>query len=606
MARTPLNIPPGLVSDDTIFADDGAWIDADKVRFWRGKPQVIGGWESFIGQQLTGVCRAALAWTDVAGNLNVGFGTHSHLQVAYGGGLYDITPTLALPSATLGAAPLTVTSGSPTVTVTQPGHPLVTGDSVIVSGAAAVGGITPNGTFTVTVTDANAWHYTFTSNASSGATGGGGAVVVAPQRAFAAGMIDGIGGAGFGTGAFSTGDYSEPSTAEIFPRTWALATYGQTLIANPRGGTIYQWTNNTGSPAQPLANAPAQVAFALVTPERQVLAFGCNDEITGIYNPLAIRSSDLENTTVWNTLPTDNVFEETVEGGGRIVGARMVGSYLFVWTESNLYQGTFLGQTGQTYRFDLLGGHCGLLGPNAVVVGGQTAIWLAPDLQFRQCSVAGAPSIIPSPLQSTMAANLAPAQQDKIIGSTVTAFGEAWFFYPDVRDGTENSRYISAGAVSNSTIAANYSSLIADAWSRGTLARTAFIDADTYQYPLGVDPSGNVYIHERNNSADGGPLSWYLESAGQYAGDADQFIQLRGVWPDFQGQLGPLQLTVYTRKFPQDTDRVRGPYTIAPGQSKKDFLASGRVVRVRFSGSGAPSFARFGKLEFDTVTTGQQ
>ena len=33
------------------------------------------------------VCRAALAWTDIAGNLNVGFGTHSNLEVAYGGGL---------------------------------------------------------------------------------------------------------------------------------------------------------------------------------------------------------------------------------------------------------------------------------------------------------------------------------------------------------------------------------------------------------------------------------------------------------------------------------------------------------------------------------------
>jgi hypothetical protein len=65
-------------------------------------------------------------------------------------------------------------------------------------------------------------------------------------------------------------------------------------------------------------------------------------------------------------------------------------------------------------------------------------------------------------------------------------------------------------------------------------------------------------------------------------------------------------LTVYTRKYPQDTDRVKGPYTIMVGQSKKDFLASGRVIRVRIAGTGAPSFARFGKLEFDTDTTGQQ
>jgi hypothetical protein len=607
MPRTPLSIAPGLVADDTSFAAEGAWLDGDKVRFWRGKPQVIGGWESFIQTQLTGVCRAALGWTDIAGVFNAAFGTHSNLQIAYGGALYDITPTLALPSATLsGATPLSVTIGSPTVTVTQAGHPLATGNSVIVSGAAAVGGIAPNGTFTVTVLTANTYTYTFGSNATSTATGGGGAVVVTPQVAFAAGLIDGIGGQGFGTGTYSTGSYSQPSPGAVYPRTWALSTWGQNLIANARGGPIYQWTNSPVTPAAPIANSPAQVTFALVTPQRQILAFGCNDEITGIFNPLAIRGCDIENPTVWATLATNNAFEHVLDGGGRIVAARNVGACLFIWTDSALYQGTFLGLPGQTYRFDRMGEHCGLLGPNAAAIGGQTALWLSSDLQFHKCAVGGEPSIVPSPMQTTLAANLTAAQQDKVIASTVSKFGEVWFFYPDARDGSENSRYVSAGAVSNSTVAANYSSLIADAWARGTLARTAFIDAGPYQYPLGVDPTGNVYIHERGNSADGGAISWYLESAGQYLGEGDQFVQIKGVWPDFQGQIGPIALTVYTRKYPQDTDRVRGPYSLAVSQSKKDFLASGRVVRVRIAGNSGPTFMRLGKLEFETDQTGTQ
>ena len=42
------------------------------------------------------------------------------------------------------------------------------GDTVILSGATAVGGITPNGTFTVaTVPSVNAYTFTFTSNATS-------------------------------------------------------------------------------------------------------------------------------------------------------------------------------------------------------------------------------------------------------------------------------------------------------------------------------------------------------------------------------------------------------------------------------------------------------
>ena len=39
-----LDIPPGLVSDDTPFAAKGAWSDGNNVRFWNGRPQVIAGW----------------------------------------------------------------------------------------------------------------------------------------------------------------------------------------------------------------------------------------------------------------------------------------------------------------------------------------------------------------------------------------------------------------------------------------------------------------------------------------------------------------------------------------------------------------------------------
>jgi hypothetical protein len=78
--------------------------------------------------------------------------------------------------------------------------------------------------------------------------------------AFVAGQIDGTGGAGFGTGAFGVGNYSEPSTADYFPLTWSLAAYGGDLMANPRGQTIFQYT--PGDPlALPLAGAPARVTF---------------------------------------------------------------------------------------------------------------------------------------------------------------------------------------------------------------------------------------------------------------------------------------------------------------------------------------------------------
>lgn len=78
--------------------------------------------------------------------------------------------------------PFTTVNGQPTVTVLHPDHGLQTGDSDTISGAAAVGGITPSGLYTVTVINANTYTITHGSNATSTATGGGSAVLAQMAR----------------------------------------------------------------------------------------------------------------------------------------------------------------------------------------------------------------------------------------------------------------------------------------------------------------------------------------------------------------------------------------------------------------------------------------
>jgi hypothetical protein len=81
---------------------------------------------------------------------------------------------------TLAANPITTTAGSPILTVAMPNaaKQLTVWSSITLSGAATVGGITPNGTMTVLSTTANAFTVQWTANATSGATGGGSAVVL--------------------------------------------------------------------------------------------------------------------------------------------------------------------------------------------------------------------------------------------------------------------------------------------------------------------------------------------------------------------------------------------------------------------------------------------
>lgn len=593
--RVPLDIPPGLFTDDTTYAAAGRWADGSNVRFNEGRPETIGGWEGLSGDMLGGVCRSAFSWSDNNAVLNIGFGTHATLEVWQGGSYFNITPTLAKPPVKLGVDPLAVSNGSPTVTVTHTAHGYVTGASIIVSGATAVGGIMPNGTFTITVATANTYTYTFGSNASSTASGGGSAVVIAPQEAFAAGSIDGTGGAGYGTGTYSTGDYSEPSIVDYFPRTWSQAAWGENLAASPRNGTIYLWQNDTGTRAAPVQNAPARATYMLIAPQQQIFALGCNEEVSGRFNPLCIRHSGVRRETVWNTANDTTAREYVLPGGGWIVGGLVLASYLLVWTSHGLFLGTYVGSVGQPWRFDQVGTKCGLIGPNAAVVVGQRAFWIGPDLQFYTYTLGGAASALPCSIRNDFANNLAASQGDKIMASSIASFSEVRWDYPDARDGVENSRYV----------ALKVEGLGAGAWYRGQMVRTAMLDAGPTTDPVGVDFSGAAYWHERGHSADGAPFAWRIKTADQYVSE-DTTMLVRGIWPDLADQLGAVNVTLHSRFKPQSDVSSRGPYPLAPGEDKADFKAKGRLFGVEFSGESAPTFARLGRPVFDVVAGGRR
>ena len=419
----------------------------------------------------------------------------------------------------------------------------------------------------------------------------GGPVTDITPTTLYAGNIDSAGGPGFGVGGYGSGAYSGGITTEWWARTWSLSNWGEALIANPRGGTIYYWDNNPANKAAAIANAPDLVTYAMVTPERQVLAFGCNEELSNVFNPMCIRGSDIANYNDWTTSPGNNVFEHILEGSGRIVGAAMLGAYVAVWTDTSCYLGQFIGSGGQAYRFDLVAENCGLLGPHAVTVVNGTAYWLTPDLTPYQWSLGGAPTPIPCPIRNEFVANFEIGQAEKAVACSNGRFGEVWFFYPDSRDGIENSRYIAL-------------SLYDGAWFRGHLARTAAVDAGPTANPLWVTYSGDCYWHETGNSANGSEIAWHIETSAQYLNDAQDRVLIRGIWPDFEDQQGTVSLTIKYRAYPQAAERTKGPYSLTVGTSKRDFLADGRIAALRFSGSSAPASIHFGKPTLDVVLTG--
>lgn len=502
---------------------------------------------------------------------------------------------------TLGAGPVSVTLNSQVVKITDTAHNLENGSTVTVSGATAVGGITPNGTFQITVVDANSYTFMFTSAATTTTTGGGSAVVVtapsiggsgvviAPQRAFQIGAINGTGSAGYGTGAYGVGGYGISSTTDYFPRTWSFGAWGENLLSNFRDGPIYSWTNDIEAVAEPLVNAPARVNYMLVAPTSgayQAFALGCSEEASGEFNPMCIRHSSIRKNTEWHTAQNTTAREYILPGGGRIVAGRMVGANMLIWSSDALFVGSFIGSINAPWRFDRVGRNCGLIGPNAAVVVGQSAFWISPDRQFYSFS-GGAPTIINCPIRDDFAEHLAASQSDKIVASSISEFGEVRWDYPDAREGFENSRYL------NLKVAGP----LAGVWTRGVMARTAMVDASPSNYPCGVTYQGNVYWHERGTSADGSPFAWFIESADQMVGE-DRAFRLTSFWPDFKSQLGAITLALTTRFKPQGPEQTK-TYAIAAGAEKTDVMVKGRYLRLKFSGNSSPTGGRLGAPVFD-------
>lgn len=641
MQRLSLNIPPGLNLDDTIFTvGQAGWVETDKVRFHRGRPEVIGGWEALSPDKASGVCRGLFQWRQNNNTPNIAVGTNTNLYVYQAGDQIDITPT-----------------------------------------------------------------------------------------DFISGLIDGVGGLGYGTGAYSIGLYSRPSTADFFPLAWSFASYGETLLANPRGQTIWQWSNDVNAVATTLGrteslsddltsyadqiafdvvwtrgtgwtfdapndqadcdgtqtgdsnvtrdatgltvnkwyrveiafsgrsagaisaiggavpnegtestdssgtvvvtflaasttetvgaradadfvgsvnsitvyelNAPDNITCIVVPSQRRhVVAYGCNEEATDVFNPRAIRWCDFEDLNDWASLPANNAGEFVLEGSGRIVRALEGPFGTFIWTSAELWFQEFVGAPGQTYRFTRVGVGCGLAGPNAAVVYEGFAYWISPDFSFWRAAPGQPPEKISSPIQDELEDQIAEVQQDKIYASTVGEYGEVVWFYPDKRDGNEVSRYYAVNVAEGS-------------WSAGRLARTAHIDAGSLVAPVAVEydaenDESTIYYHERGTSANGGPIEWSMTTGDFYISEGGRVVQCKGVWPDIERQQGVANLTITTKQFPQGDERINGPFPMTPSQDRVHFLVSGRIMRFKFSGNAGPCQFRLGRVNMELNARGSR
>lgn len=554
----PLQFPPGVYRNGTEFQSAGRYYDSNLVRFVDGTIRPVGGWRVKSTTVMSGSPRAIITWQDNSNPpvARAAIGTSSKLYtMARTGVLTNITPIRA--SGTYANNPLSVTNTSAVVTVAHTSHGLTTGDTAVIAGSAAIGGITPNGTFTVTVTDANTFTYTFTSPATSTVSGGGGAAVTYSYE-ISPGLASATTGGGYGSGNYGAGTYGtpRPDTTNITPaRMWSLDTWGEYLVGTPgASGDIYQWQLNTSNRAAKITNSPTARAI-LVTEERILMALGAAG------NPRKVQWSDQEDNTDWTPSATNLSGDFDLQTSGKLMCGKHVKGGILLLTDTDAHLARFIGYP-LVYGFEGLAHGCGVISQGAAADLDTLIIWMGENGFWM---FDGYVRPIPCDVADHVFTDMNRLQASKIVSVVNAAFNEVWWFYPS-GSSTENDRYVSW----------NYKE---GTWAIGTVSRLAGCDKGAMLYPLKVASDGYVYEHQVGFDYDEADV--YVESGPIQLGNGERLMDVLNYIPD-ENTAGDVTVTFYAKMFPNGAETTYGPYTAA---NPRNLRFSARQVRVRYTGA---------------------
>ncbi len=552
MPLSKLQFKPGVNREITAYSNEGGWFDIDNVRFQKGYPEKIGGWQKRSTNSFLGTCRALHPWVSLDRDQYVGVGTNLKYYIDEGGFYNDVTPLRLTTSA--GAITFAATNGSSELTVSHSNHGAVVNDFVTYSGAASLGGlitadvlnqeyyvteVVNTNSYKIKARTANTSIYEITYNgglnpslvtANGSDTGNGGGSVVGAYQ-INTGLDIGVSGAGWGAGTWSRGAWGSASSDAIVTNTlrlWSHDNFGEDLIMNVRDGGIYYWdeTNTLSSRAVDIStlagatSTPTVAKQILVSDrDRHIIAFGCDTEANpGVQDPLAIRFSSQESLTDWASTATNTAGELRLGSGSEIVTALETRQQILVFTDTTLYSMQFLGPPF-TFGVTSLSENITIASPNAAIAVDDNVYWMG-RAEFYVYS--GAVQRLPCMVRDFVFSDINEEQIDKINAALNTEHSEIWWYYPSANS-NEVNRYV----------VYNY---LEQVWYYGSFGRTAWIDRGIFDFPFAANADGYIYEHEIGFD-DGTtnpitPINAYIQSSPIDIGDGEQFMLLRKMIPD--------------------------------------------------------------------------
>ena len=535
MAVRKLQFKSGVNRETTRYAAEGQWYETDKVRFRRGLPQKIGGWEQISSNTYLGVARSLFNWATLSGQNLVAAGTNLKYYIERGGAYFDVTPIRATTAA--GDVTFAAVNGDATLTVSDTAHGALQNDFVTYSGAVSLGGnITAdvlNQEYQI-ATIINENSYTIEAKDTSGNevlanasdTGNGGASVVGAYQINTGNEIE-VPFSGWGAGRWGSGTWGTGGTTLAPMRIWSQSNFGEDLFFAHRGGAPLYWDASSGvgtrgvyvSSLGGASDVPTTVNLAFVSDIfRFAFCFGANDIGTSTLDPMLIRWSDQEDVANWTPAATNQAGSLRLSDGTEIVDAIQARQEILVWSDAALYGLQYLGAP-EVWGAQLLGSNITIAGPNAAVYSNNIAYWMGLNTFYYYD---GTVKTLPCDVRSYIFDDFNQGQADQVVCGSNEQFDEIWWFYCSA-GATQNDRYVVYNYVEN-------------VWYYGNLSRSAWLDADLRDFPIAATFGNKLVNHEKgvDDNETGTPTAFTanITSAQFDLDDGDRFMLINRMLPD--------------------------------------------------------------------------
>jgi hypothetical protein len=600
MPLQTIEFKPGIDKESTDYAAKGGWVDGNLIRFRKGRVEKVGGWDKLGTSYYLGIARALHSWISLGGTRFLGLGTTFKYYIEEGESFNDITPIRTTTSA--GDVTFGATDGSSTITVTDTDHGAVSNDFVTFSGASSLGGnitaevlnqeyqislVTSLNTYEIVAKDTSG--VTVTANSSD--SGNGGSSVVGTYQ-INVGLDTFVKSTGWGVGTWGAGGWGSSSAISAAGqlRLWTHDNYGENLIINPRGGGIYRWVENNGVTvrAQELSQAAGAdgvptVALQVLTSEtnRHLICMGVDPLVggtrTGVIDPMLVAFSDSENELDFTPTATNSAGDVRLSSGSFIVGGIKSRQEVLIWTDTSLYSMTFIGPP-LTFAMNLVNEGSGLVGPKAAC-NAPNGVYFASKTGFYFYN--GSVQKLPCSVQEYVFNDLDLGQAFKCHMGVNSEFGEVWFFYPSIEDGTgEISRYVIYNYEENH-------------WSIGSLIRYAWLDAGIEDQPFASAETSSqqcIFQHETGFDAyEDAMTGVFIESADIDISAGDSLAFVKKLIPDmaFVIEAGistnpVMNIVLKRREFPGQSLVTDSTSQITQTTTFKSVRTRGRQIVLRF------------------------